>query len=266
MKITGLSGKSGTGKSFKAIELSSRINADGIIDDGLFIYQGIIAAGISAKKQKTKVGAVKTALFTDEEHKNRVIQTINELKPAHILILGTSDEMVTRIAERLEMPLPTEFIHIEDISSEEDMKKAENLRNEQGMHTIPAPSFQVKKQFSGLFFDSSRAFKDEKDEISRKKSVVRPTYSYLGSFEISDKVIDQAVSHIVDSTPGIASMLFTSSEKTEDGMYLRVIVLGKKGCKVKDSALILQKHVTSVISHMTACNILGVEIEIRGYM
>lgn len=266
MKIIGLSGKSGTGKSYHASELSSKLKLEGIIDDGLFIYQGIIAAGISAKKQKTKVGAIKTALFTEEKHRDDVKFSIEKSNPNGILILGTSDEMVTQIAERLGLPVPEKIIQIEEIATKDELIKAEKLRNEEGMHTIPAPTFQVKKQFSGYFIDPSRAFKNEKPETTAAKSVVRPTYSYLGSFEISDRVFEQIAAHIVNVTPGIREMLFTSCTNGEDGMYVRVIILGEKGAKIKEAALVLQQHLTSALSHMTSFNILGVEIEIRGYL
>ena len=63
MIIYGLSGKSGTGKSYNAIELCVRMQIEAIVDDGLFIDQGTIIAGVSAKKQKSKMRAIKTAIF-----------------------------------------------------------------------------------------------------------------------------------------------------------------------------------------------------------
>ena len=54
MKTYGLSGKSGTGKSYNAGELCGRMHIPAIIDDGLFIYGNSIAAGVSAKKQETR--------------------------------------------------------------------------------------------------------------------------------------------------------------------------------------------------------------------
>ena len=63
MKIYALIGKSGTGKSFHAMELCRKLQIQSIIDDGLFIYQSTVVAGISAKRQSTKIGAVKVALF-----------------------------------------------------------------------------------------------------------------------------------------------------------------------------------------------------------
>ena len=63
MKIYTLVGKSGTGKSHHATELCKNKNIESIIDDGLFIYRNNVIAGTSAKRQDTKIGAVKTALF-----------------------------------------------------------------------------------------------------------------------------------------------------------------------------------------------------------
>ena len=68
MKVYTLTGKSGTGKSYQAINLCKEKNIESIIDDGLFIYRNRVEAGISAKRQKTLVGAIKTALFTLDEH------------------------------------------------------------------------------------------------------------------------------------------------------------------------------------------------------
>jgi adenylate kinase family enzyme len=50
MEIISFTGKSGTGKSYQATRLSREMGVDAIIDDGILIYHGRIAAGSSAKK------------------------------------------------------------------------------------------------------------------------------------------------------------------------------------------------------------------------
>ncbi len=262
MKTTGLSGKSGTGKSYNAIELSAKLKTDAIIDDGLLIAGGSIAAGKSAKREKTRIGAVKTAIFTDEDHCSQVRFAIAKYKPEHILILGTSDDMIYKIADRLQLPRPEEIIQIEDITTEKQRQTAKTMRSESGMHTIPAPTFQVKKQFSGYFIDARRSFDSEED---RAKTVVRPTYSYLGSYEISDKVINQIVDYGIRQIPGCAQLLFSASINSDAGMYIRAIILAERGAKIRNSAKELQEYVSRVVSSMTSFNILGVEVEIRGY-
>ena len=64
MEVYALIGKSGTGKSFQAMNLCKQYNIESIIDDGLFIYKSTVVEGVSAKRAETKIGAVKTALFS----------------------------------------------------------------------------------------------------------------------------------------------------------------------------------------------------------
>jgi ABC-type dipeptide/oligopeptide/nickel transport system ATPase component len=263
MKVTGLSGKSGTGKSYVATELSSKLGIDAIIDDGLLIAGGKIIAGESAKKQKTKIGAVKTAVFQSEKNAEEVAFAIAKLKPEHLLILGTSEDMVRLIAERLSLPEPSEIIHIEDVTTEKDRELAGKRRSQSGMHTIPAPTLQVKKQFSGYLIDPKRAFSKKENKT---KTVIRPTYSYLGSYEISDKIIGQIVEHEVSITPGCGQLLFATSINGSDGMYIRAIINAEKGTKMMKAAEALQKRVYRAVEHMTSFNVLGVEVEIRGYI
>ena len=98
MNVIGLSGKSGTGKSYVATELCKKLGIDAIIDDGLLIAEGKILAGESAKKQSTRIGAVRTAVFQKEENAREVMLAIERLRPAQIMILGTTDEMIGLIA------------------------------------------------------------------------------------------------------------------------------------------------------------------------
>ena len=263
MIVTGLSGKSGTGKSYASTELSVKLGIDAIIDDGLLIAEGQIFAGESAKKQKTKIGAIRAAVFQNESAAEDMRFAIAKLNPKHILILGTSDEMVELIAKRLGLPEPEEIIHIEDITTAKDRSIAEKRRREQGMHTIPAPTFQVKKKFSGFFIDPKRAFRKKENKT---KTVIRPTYSYLGAYEISDRVIIQIVEHVVSITPGCGKLLFASCINGSDGMYIRAIIMAERGRNMIFAAETLQRRVATAVSHMTSFNVLGVEVEIRGYI
>ncbi len=275
MKIYGLSGKSGTGKSYNASQLCGRMGIDGIVDDGLFVYKNSIIAGISAKKQSSQIRAIKTAIFTDEEHRHQVSSAIRSTNPASVLVLGTSDEMVELIIKRLELPEPEEIIHIEDITSQQQRETALHMREAEGIHVIPAPTFEVRKQFSGFFVDPMRSFRKAEEEAEAEaafmgdtppaeKTIVRPTYSYLGKFEISDKVISDIAVHLAKQIPGIEEILFTATHNREDGMYIRVITVMRYGTRMKDAAEELQRRLAKDVADMTAFNILGIEVEIRG--
>ncbi len=156
MKVYGLVGKSGTGKSYQAMNLCKDMNIESIIDDGLYIYGNAILEGISAKRQSSKIAAIKTALFTDAEHRQAVLDKIMEVSPESLLILGTSEKMIYRIAERLGLPDLKKMIYIEEITTEEERETARRQRHEMGKHIIPVPTFQLKREFSGYFLDPLR--------------------------------------------------------------------------------------------------------------
>ena len=133
MDVYTLVGRSGTGKSFHAMNLCKKYNIEAIIDDGLFIYKNTVVEGVSAKRASTKIGAVKTALFMDDEIRDKVAAAIKKKNPKSILVLGTSDGMADRIIERLGLPpLPADSlsrIHIEDITTPEERAAAREQRD-----------------------------------------------------------------------------------------------------------------------------------------
>jgi len=266
MKVFGLVGKSGTGKSYQAMNLCRDLNIESIIDDGLFIYGNSILTGNSAKRESTKVRAIKTAMFTDDNHRNTVADKIKEINPESILILGTSDKMVTKIAERLELPEIKEIIYIETITSEEEREIARKQRHELGKHVIPVPTFQLKRDFSGYFLDPLRIFRGWRGGKASfsEKSVVRPTYSYLGDYSISDKVIGDVVNYLGAKTKGVESILRVTTESNATGIRINILVLISYGSKVFDVAKELQKNVATHVENMTNFNINSVDIEVKG--
>jgi len=90
LRVVGFVGPSGTGKSHRAVWVARERGIDFIIDDGLLIRGAQIIAGKSAKKEKTKIGSIKCALFTDDAHADDVKTAIRQYNPEGILILGTS--------------------------------------------------------------------------------------------------------------------------------------------------------------------------------
>lgn len=265
VKTYGLVGKSGTGKSYHAMTLCWERKIEAIVDDGLFILRGGVAAGISAKRQATKVGAIKTALFLEEAHQAEVIERIREENPASLLILGTSVKMIQRIAQRLELPPVTEMVSIEEITTEEERLEARRQRSELGKHVIPVPTFQLKRQFSGYFLDPLRMFRGRGGRSGDlEKTVVRPTYSYLGDFTISDKVITDIVSCVAAGSEGAIEAHRVYVINRNEGIRIQAITSCKMGIQVADAARAFQKLVVREVEHMTAFNVIAVDVDIRG--
>ncbi len=136
MKIFGLVGSGGTGKSHHAQNVAREIGADLIIDDGLLIANGRILSGFSAKFETNQISAVKRAIFNDVEHRKQIIQKISEQKPNILLVLGTSKRMVETICQHLNLDQDILWIPIEDVSTSELIELAKYCRK-LGMHAIP---------------------------------------------------------------------------------------------------------------------------------
>ena len=191
MKVYAFIGSSGTGKSFKAQAVAAENNIECIIDDGLLIRGNIVLAGKSAKKAETKVQTVRDAIFSTKEEQEEMKKAFKKYKVKTLLILGTSDEMLNRIKANLSLPEFTKIIRIEDVSTEEEMTTAKRIRKTQGKHVVPVPTFEIKKDFSGIMLDPLQVFRTKKDKNpypAADRSIIRPTFSYLGKFTISDSV------------------------------------------------------------------------------
>ncbi|MBE6352468.1 MAG: hypothetical protein E7060_05945 [Treponema bryantii] len=204
--VYALVGESGTGKSFRSKLLAAEHGITTIIDDGLLIQDEKIIAGHSAKREKTYMGAVRAALFDDKEHRDDIAKVLKKSRIKKILILGTSEKMVSKIAMRLQLPQPTKIIHIEDIATREDIDKARKSRQVEGKHVIPVPSIEVKKNYPQIFSNSMHDFfskklffknKNKKSGKMLEKSIVQPEFSKKGRVEISEAALTQMVMHCV---------------------------------------------------------------------
>ena len=86
MEVIALVGQSGTGKSHRALMVANEYQADAIIDDGILIRDGKIVAGKSAKHEKSKIMAVRRAIFVLPGHAEEVGEALREDMPNRILI------------------------------------------------------------------------------------------------------------------------------------------------------------------------------------
>ena len=265
VKIYALIGRSGTGKSFQAIGFCDREGIECIVDDGLFIRKGKVQAGISAKRQATKVGAIKTALFSADSHRNEVAEKIARANPDKLLIVGTSDRMADQITERLGLPPADERVYIESLTTEDERKLANYRRNELGQHIIPVPTLEVKRDFSGYFLYPLKILMDMRDgrADTNERSVVRPTFSYFGSYTISDGAIQDIVRATAGSIDGIADIPSIFVKKRHDGVIIDTNVIIHTGRSILDAARALQIAIHDSIENMAAMNVLGVDIMIE---
>lgn len=269
MRVLALVGPSGTGKSHHAQLVAHEYGAEAIIDDGLLICGNRIVAGTSAKRQPTRVGAIKTALFSDPEQAAAVRAKLAELQPTALLILATSEEMAGRIAQNLGLPHPDLFLNIYEIASPAAIARARRARRQHGRHVVPAPTVEVKPRFSGTIIEPVRALlrRSQAQADGRvptlwvEQSVVRPTFTYLGHFYIANEALSAIAAQSVRPLGQRLERVSITSQP--EGIILTGDLEVPFGSIIPEAARQAQGQIRRQIEYMTALNVLAVNLTVR---
>lgn len=266
MRLYALIGRSGTGKSHKAQIVARMHDIEYILDDGLFIRGNKVLAGVSAKREETRIGAVKRAIYVKPEHRDEVKNAILEYTPEKILLIGTSEHMIQNIIKALDLGDKYEKIRIEDISEPEEIEIAMKLRRVKGKHVIPVPTFEVKKDFSGYFIDSIKHLvkRNEKSVDSYEKTVVRPTFSYLGKYGIKDTVIKSIVSYSALEESYVNRIASVDIIDSKEGIIITVGLVLEVKEPLNKIAERTSYRIKDSLEYMTGKNVLEVNIVIKG--
>ena len=263
IKVYAFVGPSGTGKSYRAQMVAGEKDVHFIIDDGLLINDNRVVAGESAKKASTKIETVKKALFLHDDEKKVIQKALKKYKVKKILILGTSDGMVEKIAENLGLPKVSDTTYITDVATEEEMKTARNIRVTEGKHVIPVPTFEIKKDFSGYLLDPLQIFKSKgkgKQPYISEKSIIRPTFSYMGNFTISDSVFRQIAEYQAEKMPEIYKVLRTRVQNYGEGPLIDMEVSVVYGYNVAEGLVEFKKKIIKEIENLTAMNVVRLDV------
>lgn len=266
MKVYAFVGPSGTGKSHRAQWVARERGIECIIDDGLLIKGNRVLAGSSAKKEATKIASIRRALFTEPEHADKVREAIRMYEPQSILILGTSDGMLDSIVKILGLPEISEKIRIEDVATDLEIKRALSIRREEGKHVIPVPTFEIKRQFSGYFLDPLRIFRPKGRGLVpfvADKSVVRPTFSYLGKYVISDFAVFTIVENIALQTDGIHKVMKFRIDNMATGIEIKMDVAVCYGYQIHDVLKEFQVQTKEILERLTGLNIISINLVAR---
>jgi len=268
--VYALVGPAGTGKSHRALLVANQLEITMIIDDGLLIKDGQIVAGSSAKREETRAAAVRRAMFIDPQQAVAARRALADHRPARVLVLGTSRHMIEGIVDTLDLPRPEKFIDISEVARPEEIRRAVWTRRRRGIHVIPAPTFEVKKTFSGFVINPLRLrlWRHGASGASRdmvvEKSVVRPTYSSYGRFYIADRVVSAIATRAALEVGGVARVTLAAVQGGPDGVKLDLnVVLNYGGClpRVLEG---VQARVKELVERMTALNVLTVNVVATG--
>jgi len=199
-------------------------------------------------------------------HREAVAEAIRRHNPDKILILSTSDRMVDKITQVLNLPPVKERIDIRDVATEGEINLARQYRFKEGKHVIPVPTFEIKKAFSGYFLDTLKIFKrrgkNQKVQVV-EKSVVRPTYSYLGKYTISNSVIISLVAHGVKKISGVFRVSSISITSLSEGIIIDLDLIMIYGYPIRETVLEVQNQVKQEVTYMTSINILRINVIVK---
>ena len=266
MEVIAFVGPSGSGKSHRAIGIAHQYGCDAIIDDGLLIKGAKILGGTSAKSEQNRVQAVKRAVFYEDGHASEVREALARSGIRRLLILATSDRMIDKIAARLALPAPLKTVYISDIATKQEIKKAHEARLRYGKHIVPVPTVELKQHFGGFFANLPyNIFSKNKRSRRESRSIVRPAFSYYGAILISDYVIDDIVSLIVERMLGVARLNYIHVSRRTDnkGLSVHVEVNLYYGVKVFEVSRLLQRKIKNRVEAMTGMQVQRVNISVR---
>jgi len=272
MEVIAFFGPPGTGKSDRALVVAYENKASCIIDDGILIYHSRIVAGKSAKREESRLKAVRRAIFWDAEQREEVRQALEKINPKRVLILGTSDRMVETICKALGLPKPSKYIRIQDVARPDEMLKAKEARNKEGKHVIPVPTMELKPYFKGYLIDPLRFFRNRKKEMPKRfseneeRSVVRPVFSYYGKLSFSDRVIESLVYYAVRDMKKIRITHVRSEKSTGqmNGLILFIDVSVKPGTpqEIKEIIHTMRDRIQREIEHTTGMSLDTIKVNV----
>lgn len=267
VKVFALVGKAGTGKSFRAKLVAQKYGIELIVDDGLLIRDQKIIAGKSAKKEKNFLAAVKTALFDDRVHRKSVITHLRKESFKRVLIIGTSERMVLRIAERLELPSPSKILKIENLASKDEIETAIHSRFVEGKHVIPVPVVEIHRTYPQFVYDSVKVFLKNRFTFKRdrkffEKAIVRPEFGKKGRVSISEPALTQMVIHCIDEFDDTISVKKVNVSNTPQGYKLKIIIHIPFGLQLSGTIHNLQDYIIENIERYSGVLLSSVSVKV----
>ena len=99
----------------------------------------------------------------------------------------------------------------------------------------------------------------EKPYIS-EKSIIRPTFSYIGNFTISDTVFRQIIEYLAGKTDSITEVMKVRVNKTENGPSFYIEVEVKYGVNLVSKLKEFKEKCIKELERQTTMNIVNMRI------
>lgn len=264
IQVLAFIGPAGTGKSRRAQLLARTRRVDYVIDDGLVVSRGKIMIGKSAKSEKNLISAIRRALFQFPDHKDSVIAFLANESPCRVMVIATSQSMAEKIIKTLRLPKPSEFINIEDVATEDEIRQAKLERQQKGHHVIPVSQAQIRKNFGGKLVGRLRELWKTKDRHEGERTVVRPPFSFYGNLCIEMAAISQIVEYIIRLTRQVKEVLEVRIRTSDEQLSISIDInvnMGKQN--LLELSRSIQNRTASGVSYFTGMDVRTVDVNIK---
>jgi hypothetical protein len=195
-----------------------------------------------------------------------VRQALARQRFRRILLIGTSVEMVLKIARRLGLRRPNRIIRIEDIANRGEIAAAGKAREVGGRHTIPVPSVEVGRSHSRLIVDAVHVAMGPRLGLGRprrgfEKTIVRPEYAG-GKVSVSRTAIRQMVQHCVAEHDASVTVRRITVSTDRGGLGLELVVSVPYGTQIGGNLHELRSYIKNNIERYTGVFLRHVSITV----
>ena len=97
-----------------------------------------------------------------------------------------------------------------------------------------------------------------------EKSIIRPTFSYLGNYTISDNVIRTIAEKVAMETDGVYKVQRVKVDSYSNGIMIYIDVILEYGSVLRDLMKDYKDKAKREIDRLTAMNVLDIQIVAKG--
>ncbi|MBQ7151939.1 MAG: hypothetical protein IJR94_06760 [Synergistaceae bacterium] len=264
IEVVAFVGPAGTGKSHRATHVAKQNGIDVFIDDGLVISRGRILAGRSAKSEVNRLRAIRRAIFEYEDHREEVIRYLKKNLPKKLMILATSEAMISKITKHLGLNPPSKIIKITEISTHEEIEAALRERREKKQHVVPVAKAQVQHNFAGKLVSQIRGFFRGRDKEESRNTIVKPLFSFNGKVTIDHNALTEICNKLLELGNHIKKIRELDIQTYDDKIKINIeIDLTLGGRSALSIAKTLQKKISGGLSYFTGMEVKQVNIKVN---
>jgi uncharacterized alkaline shock family protein YloU len=266
IKVYAFVGAAGTGKSQRAQFVADYLDSDYIIDDGLVIRRTTIVAGKSAKTERNQIRAIRRAMFEYDEHRTLVMDFFRRAAPCSVMLIATSDGMAEKIIKKLELPMPSRIVHIEEVATPEEISRARKERKSKGQHVIPVSHVLVRKNFAGKMVGRLRVLWRTKAPYDGEKTIVRPPFSFYGEVHIEPDAIEQLGGHVAARVGQVTKVMATRVfSRDEESLSIDIDIKVSPGPRnIIAVAEVVRQRVARSVRYFTGLDVHNVNVNVVG--